>query len=131
MKTHTSVETLANEIHRMYGLPSDWDLPGDIAEILIIFEDSIRADEEELINKIKVWVVMYRGNGYGVFLNKDIAEEFGEFIAIRNEEKFSNSRDYGKYTPHLYEYGLMDAIKSSKEGIFQLSQPTERKDDDK
>ncbi len=43
----------------------------------------------EDIQNISVWCVGYRGNQYGMFLSENIANEFAEFIKIRNDKLFN------------------------------------------
>lgn len=51
-----------------------------------------------------VWGVMYRGNGYGPFYSKEMADDFAEFIPERNERKLGGNREYGlKATIHEFE----------------------------
>lgn len=63
--------------------------------------------------EIDAWIVMYRGNGYGLFLSEQIANEFAEFIAERNEKKFGTNQ-VGEYQPTIIKTTIEDGLQARK-----------------
>jgi hypothetical protein len=52
-------------------------------------------DKIKEILKMRVYGVMYRGNGYGPFFSREMAEDFASFIPVRNERKLGGTRMNG------------------------------------
>lgn len=76
--------------------------------------DGARKERERLDRK--VFVVFYRGNGYGPFNNIEIAEAFAKFIPNHNEKKF-NTKQYGEYEANIQEWTLGKAIATLRAGM--------------
>lgn len=60
-----------------------------------------------------VYIVWYRGNGYGIFLSEDMAKLFAEFIPKRNEKLFGTNQE-GEYKASIEEVGLKWALENAK-----------------
>lgn len=59
------------------------------------------------------WIVFYRGNGYGIFLNEKFANEMAKILPERNEKKFKTNQ-LGKYSVNIYKANLKWAIDNLK-----------------
>lgn len=57
----------------------------------------------------KVFIVWYRGNGYGIFLNRVTAQIFADVIPSRNEKLFGTNQ-LGQYKVKIEQTTLKQAL---------------------